>query len=301
MKWIPFLIAISLVLGCGSDNPITSTTPDPQGLDDLFWGTDSTLEVMTWNLENFPKDDNTTIAYAAQIIKNLDADIVALQEIISLADFSLLEASLPGWEGYRAGWASSDWQELAYLINTEHVTITQEPYEIFEDEWYAFPREPYIVHVAWQGQEVVIINNHLKAYGDPESQDRRLQACIMLKDYIDSQLSDMPVIVVGDMNDILTDAAADNVFQGFLDDDQNYLFADYDIASGSSYYWSYPFWQSGSHLDHILITNEFFDQLNTPPSQTATQLIDNYFPGGLNAYEQALSDHRPVAIKLTTP
>ena len=42
-----------------------------------------------------------------------------------------------------------------------------------------------------------------------------------------------------------------------LDDFENYLFTDMDIAQGNSNGWSYPSWPS--HLDHILITNELFD------------------------------------------
>jgi len=296
------LFAITLLLvACGSGNSVNEPNVTPGGLNDLFFGTDSTLEIMTWNLEHFPIDDQTTVAYAAQVIANLDVDVVALQEIESLNDFSLLKSQLPGWEGFRAGSASSNWQELAYLINTQRVAITQSPYEIFQDDWYAFPREPYVVHIAAFGQDFVVINNHLKAFGDPESLDRRAQACIKLKDYIDSQLPFDNVVVVGDMNDILTDPVNDNVFLPFLSDTQNFAFADYDIAIGSSYYWSYPFWEGGSHLDHILITDELFDEFDNAASTTETQLIDTFFPGGLTAYGQVLSDHRPVAMKLFIP
>ena len=53
-----------------------------------------------------------------------------------------------------------------------------------------------------------------------------------------------------------------------LDESDDYLFTDMEIASGSPLYWSFPGWPS--HLDHILITNELLSFLNlilelTPP------------------------------------
>ena len=75
---------------------------------------------------------------------------------------------------------------------------------------------------------------------------------------------------------------------------ENYLFADMDIAEGSSAEWSYPNWPS--HLDHILITNELFDN----NSYVEVIRIDNFMDGGFSEYDQNISDHRPVALKLST-
>ena len=102
------------------------------------------------------------------------------------------------------------------------------------------------------------------------------------------------MIVLGDLNDILTDAMANNVFQMIINDNENYLFADMEIAEGSSVDWSYPTWPS--HIDHILITNELFDELENANIQTIK--IDEYLDGGWYEYDQNISDHRPVALKL---
>ena len=69
---------------------------------------------------------------------------------------------------------------------------------------------------------------------------------------------------------------------------------DIEIANGSSSDWSYPTWPS--HLDHILITNELFDELDNSDIQTIN--IDEYLDGGWNEYDQNISDNRPVALKL---
>ena len=114
----------------------------------------------------------------------------------------------------------------------------------------------------------MIINNHFKCCGDgtlntndPNDEEmRRLSAVTLLKQYTDSFLIDERVIIVGDLNDILTDPTANNVFNSFLND-SDYLFVDIPIALGGSSNFSYPNWPS--HLDHILISDELFaDFLN---------------------------------------
>ena len=52
-----------------------------QNLGNLSFGTDSTFEVVSWNIEWFPKNGQTTANYVQTILTNLQADIYALQEI----------------------------------------------------------------------------------------------------------------------------------------------------------------------------------------------------------------------------
>ena len=44
-------------------------------------GSDETLDIVTWNIQNFPKNGNVTIDAISQIIQDLNVDIIALQEI----------------------------------------------------------------------------------------------------------------------------------------------------------------------------------------------------------------------------
>ena len=109
-------------------------------------------------------------------------------------------------------------------------------------------------------------------------------------------ITDDNVIILGDLNDELQEDASDNVFQNFINDSTNYKFIDLDIAFGSSTNWSYPGWPS--HLDHILITNELFDEFEASGAKVETIHIENYFDGGWNEYENFVSDHRPVGLSL---
>lgn len=277
-----------------------------QTLDDLSFGTNNTLEVITWNLEHFPKNSTVTTTSVKQIIDALSADVYALQEIDTPSQLDAMVADLPGYTAYHE---SVYYGGLAYIYKTSTVQIT-DTYEIYtsttESYRYNFPRKPMVMEMRFKNEEYIIINNHFKCCGDGtleknnsyDEEYKRYTAGNMIKEYIDTHFSDKNVILVGDLNDILTDAAPNNVFQSFLDDTSNYRFADQQIAEGSTDNYSYPdsYWLS--HLDHILITNELFNDMENTSSTTQTIRIDDYLQGGLNEYDADISDHRPVAIKI---
>ena len=87
-----------------------------------------------------------------------------------------------------------------------------------------------------------------------------------------------------------------NVFNIFLDNTADYRFTDLDIARGSSSDWSYPNWPS--HLDHILINKNLFDEFADTDSHIETIKLDGYYNGGFNEYDFKVTDHRPVGLKL---
>ncbi|MFK8046107.1 MAG: T9SS type A sorting domain-containing protein, partial [Crocinitomicaceae bacterium] len=129
-----------------------------------------------------------------------------------------------------------------------------------------------------------------------DEENRRLAASELLEDYISSSFQNANVILLGDLNDELTDASNHNVFQPFISSSSDYQFTNLSIANGSSLNWSYPLWPS--HLDHILITNELFASFNHPSSTVTTIKVDDYLPAGFSDYDNDISDHRPVGLKL---
>ena len=281
---------------------LANSTLLAQSISDLTFGTDTTLEVITWNIEHFPKNGQTTIDSVSKIIEALDVDLLALQEISDTVLFKQMLNNLDGYQGYfKSGWYAG----LAYIYKTEAIEINN-IYEIYTTSpyWSAFPRSPMVMEMSFMGENLIIINNHFKCCGDgiidhgdsSDEETRRLEASNLLKQYIDSNFPNERVMVLGDLNDILTDNEANNVFQSFIDDVDNYLFADIDIAFGNSSGWSYPGWPS--HLDHILITNELFSEFEDDDSDIQTIKIEDYLNGGWSVYDANISDHRPVAIKI---
>lgn len=219
----------------------------------------------------------------------LQPDIVAMQEVSSETSLSKLADELGNYD-YALGPGGGSWG-LAYLYNTAEVSLYTEPYEIYTNYWSPFPRPPFVLEANWNGKKVVVINNHLKAYGDQENIDRRKEAIRLLDEYIDDNLDSVRVVILGDMNDELTDEV-NNVFDIMLNDQQSYFFTDLSIAQGSNLNWSYPSYPS--HIDHIAITNELF----SAHFETNTVLYDTYLDGRWTEYEEYISDHRPVAITL---
>jgi len=59
-------------------------------------GTESTLDIITWNIKSFPKQDDTTVDYIVKLIDSMDVDIIALQEIADSSYFRNLVVSLDG-------------------------------------------------------------------------------------------------------------------------------------------------------------------------------------------------------------
>ncbi len=273
-----------------------------QNFNDLRFGTNNTLDIVTWNIEWFPANGTTTLNYVKEIVEALDAEVIAIQEIDDKSRFQDLINSLDAYDGYYI--SNDSYQSLAYLYKKSSIQIIDR-YEIYENDWTEFPRSPLILEFNFENKKYVIINNHLKCcgdgfldpYDDGDEEARRYWACKMLDTYIEDYFAADKVIVVGDMNDELTDRQQDNVFNVFFDDAPHYLFADMPIAESSSSSWSYPTWPS--HLDHILITNELFDVFNEVGSSCEIIKVDQYF-SSWNAYENNVSDHRPVGIKLQT-
>ena len=287
MRYFIFSLFLFFCLSCSHEN-------EDDGITQIQFGSEFSLDIITWNLENFPKHPDT-IDYVAELINACnDIDIIALQEISSTTQFNVLLNLLgPPWIGYQS-------ESLAYLINTNNIMIHESPYSILEDyEYYFAYRAPYVLHIGFNNHDYILIDVHFKCCGDgiiqnsdSDEEQRRLIANNYLKNYIDSHFNSQSVIALGDFNDELIDEVENNVFLDFLND-PNYEFSDFDIANGSTENWSYPGWPS--HLDHILVYNQYLGS----GSNTQTLKLDNYLIGGWNKYNNYISDHRPVGINIS--
>ena len=272
-----------------------------QTIEDIDFGSDETFEVVTWNIERFPKKNQTSIDYVARILRAIDADVYAIQEIDDIDMFDELMNALPLYEGYLE---SDDFGGLAYIYKNSTIQINS-MYEIYNTSSYdrPFPRYPMVMDFDYKGEQMIIINNHFKCCGNSfldegnnwDEETRRNDASNLLEAYIDTNFTDLNVMLVGDLNDILTDRDEHNVFKIFLDAPWSYKFVDTEIAEGSSADWSFPNWPS--HLDHIMITNELFDEYEQEDTEVEVLKVEQYIPGGWSAYDSNITDHRPVALK----
>jgi endonuclease/exonuclease/phosphatase family metal-dependent hydrolase len=288
--WV-FLICFMLSIRVGGQN-----------LSDLSFGSQNELDIMTWNLEWFPKNGASTADSVAQVIRALGMDVVACQEI---NDTTLFKTAVESIEGYKTFFGTGWHAGLAFAYNSNTVVL-QDAYKLFEASpfWNIFPRAPLVLEIWFEGELVYIINNHLKCCGDgflelgnsDDEENRRYLASNQLRNYIQANLPDARVIVLGDLNDELTDPYNHNVFRNILSDPDHFVFADQAIAEGDPSTWSYPSWPS--HLDHILVTDEWMSALDAPTFTIQTLPLADYLPAGFFEYYSTISDHFPVAMKI---
>ena len=281
-----------------------STVIYSQSLSDLVFGGEGSFEVVTWNLEFFPKNNQTTIDSTSLAMAAMQADVYALQEINNVDAFHDLANSLEDYTGYII---PNNYNNLilAYLVHKDVEVISHN--SILNSEQYSYNfagRPPYLIELIFSGTTFYVINIHLKCCGDGilepsdsgDEETRRLAAINVIKYYIDNNLSDKNVLLVGDYNDLIEDNISNNVFQSFIDDSDNYLFADTPILDFPTSLWSFPSWPS--HLDHILITNELYDEFNNAYNYVTTMNMAYYFNNSFNDYDNCISDHLPLGIRL---
>lgn len=284
-----------LLIACGTNTKLTN--PIISDSVSMAFGTDETFDIVTWNIENFPKHNPETSNLLKSILPNLKVECIAIQEVKNTYAFHQLINSLEGWSYRISGMGDT---QTAIIYNTASVLIDSST-TIFTNMSNPFPRPPLLVRVNWMGQEIIIISIHLKAYGDnyidetnPNDEEiRRRYACQLLDEYITNSFPETPVIVLGDMNDQIQEPASTNVFMSFINKSDEYLFTDMTLAQNLVYEnCSYP--RYASHIDHVLITNELFPAFSASNQYTITINIENYITGGWVNYYKYISDHRPV-------
>jgi endonuclease/exonuclease/phosphatase family metal-dependent hydrolase len=283
------LIGLFLFAGCSKRTTGPDTIKPDQRLVKKE-GTEATFDIATWNVRDFPLDGRTTVSTLARLIRDLDIDMFGLEEMNDVDAFNSLLDSLDDFDGFISEYPG-DMLKLGIIYKKNMVSITT-PFQIYTSDWYAFPRPPLITYVEVKKEGTVVFNfslivNHLKAYGDLESVDRRRDACIKLKDYIDNQIlssSDPDFIMLGDFNDRLNDPPDQNVFEPFLRDSlANYLFLTQPLTDQASYIGDY-----GNVIDHIVISHSA-EEVYQGGSTEILKLETEF-----DAYTTVISDHRPV-------
>ena len=259
-------------------------------------GLNTAFEMAAWNIEWFPKSGPPTIDYVKSIIRDLDVDLFAVQEIASVHSFNTLLDSLPGWGGVLSNdtYGDGSYQKTGILYKTSFISLSSVK-NIFTSDGYAFPRPPLSASVKIKDLDgtkfdFTVIVVHLKAMSGKENEARRRSACENLKEYIDNEITsgaDPDFVVIGDWNDILTDPESENVFKVFLDDTTNYNF----LTQALNGRYSYISNTYNSLIDHILITGSSKNFYGN--GLTDVLYLDDEFI----QYRSLVSDHRPVMAR----
>ena len=87
-----------------------------QSLNELSFGDEHSLDIATWNIEWFPKNDETTVNYVIEIINSLDFDVLGIQE---LNDTTMFNEMIDSLNLYSSFYESSWFAGLAFIYTEQ--------------------------------------------------------------------------------------------------------------------------------------------------------------------------------------
>jgi endonuclease/exonuclease/phosphatase family metal-dependent hydrolase len=285
---------MTLLFSCSKNNPNSVANNENERIVKTA-GAKSTFEIATWNIEHFPKQGAATITAFATMVKNLDIDLIALQEIESESALKKITDEADQWKYLINAYPSQydNYQRTAILYKHEFISVSSAQYILDEHEYHFAYRPPLAAYVEVYDVNAdirfnfTIIVLHLKAFGDETSINRRKESIRQLEKWISDEISagsDPDFVVLGDWNDQLEDEQSTNVFLPFLDKTDLYRFLTQSLVSDYTYLGSYQ-----NVIDHIMITTDSDNEYGVDGEIEILKLEEQY-----HSYVEKISDHRPV-------
>ena len=264
----------------------------------------STFKITTWNTEwlscsiNGPTDEQLQVNNVAKVIKALDVDVVALQEVGTSSTYSTIDTLVrrlgSEWGGSIIPWSADNCNQNQGIIykksKVQFVSASLMSSAGTSYNWSS-GRFPVLYNlnlvVGNSTVPVALINIHAKAMSDESSYARRKAASLSLKALLDgNSYNTKNVILLGDFNDYLTGtqcrscSPAESPYKNFVDDTQNYK-----GLTGGLYDPNY----NSPVIDNIIISDELFDNYSNAVLRetTAAQVVPNF--------TSTTSDHYPIS------
>ena len=317
MRLIPLLTSLSglfgvALLGCaepGSGSEFGSALDlghAGPGSEARGLGRPENLDLVTWNVEWFgsrrggPSDEGLQVYNAAQTLEQLDADLIALQEITSVGAFEDLLAQLPAdydgllaSDGFVEGNRSyrTDEQQVGFIWRTSRLELRDAEVVLRDLDWAFAGRPPLLARFAIDGRddaERTIVNLHAKAASDADAWRRREVGARGLLGLLEGPLADESVALVGDFNDDLDESIRRSEPSPYRALEQAYRFATWRLAvdgisttAGGRY-----------AIDHMLLTGAW-----DADASAQARVIYPSVP----AFSRTTSDHFPVVVALDWP
>ncbi len=275
--------------------PVPTQPIDPASIEKIPQvGLATQFDFATWNIENFPKSDQS-VEIAGKVLGRINVDLIALEEVASEVAFQQLLDTMPEYKGVLSPheYGFNNYQKLAFIYRDADLELLD--WELlFENQRYEFPRPPLQAHFRLKSaskqvdEEIYMIVVHLKATGDIESQNRREKANQLLEEYVTMLRTQKPnarVTLLGDFNERVTYPAGLNVFKPWLDKPENYSFHTQEPALMGEYSFISP---SKPMIDHMISTSNI--ELNTVVVPKLETMV--------SAYRDLVSDHLPVIARM---
>lgn len=266
------------------------------------------FKITTWNVEwlscnmNGPSDENLQMNNAVKVIKALNSDIVALQEIGTSSIYTTIDTLLyrlgSEWSGSIIPWSADNCsQNQAIVYKKSKVQLGSGSLMSNAGSSYNWSsgRFPALYNlnlvVGTSSIPLALINIHAKAMSDESSYTRRKAASESLKALLDGiTFNSKNLILLGDFNDYLTGTQCsscqpgESPYKNFMDDTENY-------KGLTASLWDSKY--NSPVIDNIIISNELFGKYtnNVLRETTATQIVSNY--------TSTTSDHYPVSASFS--
>lgn len=253
-------------------------------------GSANTLEIATWNIENFPGSPYTP-STVADIIASLDLDVVMCEEIASEAAWDELVARLPEHEGILSThvYTPDSYQKLGVLYRSSLVTASA-PTLLFQNDESSFPRPPLAVSITADGNTIELVGVHLKAGVEFQDAARRRDAVVALDNHFRTSIDaggNPERILLGDYNERVIDADDRAVLAPLLTAPDRYTVRTEPIAqSGASSYLGF----GGSFIDHMTTTAALDARWTTARVEVAPLHVT------VPSYRSTVSDHLPIVL-----
>ncbi|MBA3644693.1 MAG: PKD domain-containing protein [Gemmatimonadaceae bacterium] len=306
-------LSLLTLAACHSITDVGS--PTPQGLTPRLatipaQGTATSLDIGNWNIEwfgdpaNGPTNDSLQEANVKDVIAGADLDIWGVEEVVDTTnEWKLLKSQLPGYTGivanepivvngpqYYSDFSNTE-QKVGILFKNSVATLLGAKIILTANDYDFAGRPPMEVslRVTLNGatQDIVVIVLHNKCCSDATSWQRRQNASVALKNYLDTTYPTQKVWVIGDWNDD-TDTSitvgSPTPWANFVSDAARYTFptkalSDAHIASTVNY---------TDFIDHQLFTNEVGAMYIA--GSASVLRADSY----ITNYGTTTTDHYPV-------
>ncbi len=299
---VALVAALSALAACREVSPALDAAPDGDGWPYAPPRTDAvgavggpaTLEIATWNIENFPADAGTP-RYVADLITSLDLDVIIVQEIADEDAWRELIDRLREHDGVLSShrYGATDYQKIGVIYRTGLVA-PGEPALLFPTDPYAFPRPPLSLPIAIDdgvhpARRLELIGVHLKAGVGVEDGERRRAAVEALDAHLRAQVDgggEDDVILAGDYNEIVTTSGGQANLAAILDAPDRYTLRSRPNADGGEI----SFVPSSRLLDHITTTAGLADEL------AGARVVIPRLHASYSGYLAHVSDHLPVIL-----
>ncbi|WP_162427425.1 Calx-beta domain-containing protein [Pontibacter pudoricolor] len=273
-----------------------------------------------------PADEALQYANAKKVFTDLNADILALQEVSNDTEIQRLAGEL-GYNYVVSDAYSYSWdatrnlvpQKLYFLYKPEVAKVKNQKVllkKFYEDvrngqyadafvsypeggaKFWASGRLPFMVEFETTinnvKQSISLVNLHTRANSgtDVSKHTQRKFDVEMLKDSLDAHYAGKNIMILGDYNDDVDVSVVNNLpstFEAYVKD-ANYKALTLELSKTGAY--TYESGSFKSFLDHITVSSTLADDYID-----GSITIENQFLSSITGFRSTTSDHMPVSAR----